>query len=181
MAESDDERLGRHLAAGSEEAFAELYDRFALRLYRVALAILNNSHDAEDAVQAVFVNLVHRRANLARVKNWAAYLLTVLRNEAARSGKRLRQQKADHPVEQIDQNSAPEERCRQDDLAWIETALQRLPDDQQKIVRLKTQAALTFAEIAELLQISPNTAASRYRYALDKLRRESMEDRDEAD
>jgi len=46
----------------------------------------------------------------------------------------------------------------------------REPPDQRAVVHLKLWQALTFEEIAGILDISPNTAASRYRYGVDKLR-----------
>jgi RNA polymerase sigma-70 factor (ECF subfamily) len=52
----------------------------------------------------------------------------------------------------------------------IERALAALPLEQREVIALKVDAGLTFAEIAEVTGVSPNTAASRYRYALEKLR-----------
>ena len=45
-----------------------------------------------------------------------------------------------------------------------------LPDAQREVMALKFQGGLTFAEIAAAMGTSLNTAASRYRYAIDKLR-----------
>ncbi len=60
------------------------------------------------------------------------------------------------------------------DEAWtrkaLAVALEALPAEQKAVLVLKVWEGLTFAEIAEVLDISANTAASRYRYALDKLR-----------
>lgn len=55
--------------------------------------------------------------------------------------------------------------------AQIEQALKTLPDYYQEVITLKIWGDLTFEEIAETLDIPMNTAASRYRYALEKLRR----------
>ena len=55
--------------------------------------------------------------------------------------------------------------------AQIEKALQTLPDYYKEVVILKIWGELTFEQIAETLDIPMNTAASRYRYALEKLRR----------
>ena len=52
----------------------------------------------------------------------------------------------------------------------VEISLQNLPQEQRAVLHLKLWENLTFAQIAEALDISPHTAASRYRYALDKLR-----------
>jgi len=52
----------------------------------------------------------------------------------------------------------------------LERALAALPREQREVVALKIDGGLTFAQVAEVLGISPNTAASRYRYALGRLR-----------
>jgi RNA polymerase sigma-70 factor, ECF subfamily len=52
----------------------------------------------------------------------------------------------------------------------LRRALSELPDDQREVVVMHVWGELTFSEIAELLGVSSNTAASRYRYALAKLR-----------
>ena len=49
-------------------------------------------------------------------------------------------------------------------------ALAELPPEQRAVAHLKLWEGLTFGQIAAALDIPPNTAASRYRYALDKLR-----------
>jgi DNA-directed RNA polymerase specialized sigma24 family protein len=49
-------------------------------------------------------------------------------------------------------------------------AVAALPEAQREVVALKIDAGLTFAEIAAVTGTSLNTAASRYRYALEKLR-----------
>ena len=53
--------------------------------------------------------------------------------------------------------------------ATLLSALTRLPQEQRETVTLKAFSGLTFAQIAEVLSISAGTAASRYRYALEKL------------
>jgi RNA polymerase sigma-70 factor (ECF subfamily) len=52
----------------------------------------------------------------------------------------------------------------------LEFALQKLPAEQREVVVLKLWQELTFEEISQICQIPVNTAASRYRYGLDKLR-----------
>ena len=57
----------------------------------------------------------------------------------------------------------------------LQDALSRLPAVQREVVMLKIWGELTFAEIAEALEIPANTAASRYRYALEELRKLTRE------
>ncbi len=54
--------------------------------------------------------------------------------------------------------------------AAVEKEIQRLPEAQREVLVLKFWGGLTFAEVAEALEIPPGTAASRYRLALDALR-----------
>ena len=61
----------------------------------------------------------------------------------------------------------PDEAAYRDELT---NALAELPAEQRAVVHLKLWVGLTFEQIAEALEIPPNTAASRYRYGLDKLR-----------
>jgi RNA polymerase sigma-70 factor (ECF subfamily) len=54
----------------------------------------------------------------------------------------------------------------------IQEAMRKLSDTYREVVTLKTWGGLTFAEIAEALEIPANTAASRYRYGLEELRKQ---------
>ena len=61
----------------------------------------------------------------------------------------------------------PDEKYFRDELA---EALGELPEEQRAVLHLKLWEGLTFEKIADALEIPPNTAASRYRYGIDKLR-----------
>jgi RNA polymerase sigma-70 factor (ECF subfamily) len=165
MSEPSGDELLAQLVAGREDAFAVLYDRYGAALYRVAFTLLGSRESAEDAVQEVFASLVRSRHMLAGVENLRAYLFAALRRAAVRIGTKRQAEPlvgevASPPALSLDVELA----------AKLERALAALPVEQREIVTLKIDGELTFAEIAALLGISANTAASRYRYALEKLR-----------
>ena len=60
--------------------------------------------------------------------------------------------------------------------AAIEAALVRLPEAQREVLVMKVWAGLSFPQIARVLDIPPDTAASRYRYALSRLREQLAEE-----
>lgn len=164
-----DDPLRQALAEGREEAFAALYDRFAPSLFRVAVNLTGSLHDAEDAVQEVFVGVVRARRQLRNVENLRAYLFTALRRAALRLAASRRERSLS--PEELLGLPAPQTKGPDSEQALrLERALQKLPAEQREVVVLKIDGELTFAEIAAVLGISPNTAASRYRYALEKLR-----------
>ena len=164
--------LAESLAAGDPEAFAALYDRLALRLLGAARTMTGSSSDAEDVVQDLFVELARGRARLAAVADLEAYLFTMLRNAIRRRGRRTaldRRAMLAITAGRRDPSSftTPAAELPDDALA---AAVAALPEAQREVVALKIDAGLTFAEIAAVTGTSLNTAASRYRYALEKLR-----------
>jgi RNA polymerase sigma-70 factor, ECF subfamily len=154
------------LATGQPEGYAALYDRLGRSLLRVARVMLHASGDAEDAVQDVFVQMVRHRDRLEQVRDLDAYVFAVLRNTVTQRLKR--QRKEQRNLRLLTPVGADERsRCSPGEL---EEALRLLPPRQREVIALKVDGGLTFAQIAEILNVNPNTAASRYRYALEKLR-----------
>jgi RNA polymerase sigma-70 factor (ECF subfamily) len=128
--------------------------------------------DAEDVVQEAFVRYWRLQRNLPGDPK--ALLLTSIRRAAIDRGRRetrrlLREAKAG---DEWEINAG----CFEPPLASdgrhdeLETALARLPVEQREVLTLKIWNELTFEQIGAILEISPNTAASRYRYALAALR-----------
>ncbi|MGD0390798.1 MAG: sigma-70 family RNA polymerase sigma factor [Tepidisphaeraceae bacterium] len=155
------------LARGQPESYAALYDRLGRSLLRVARVMLQASGEAEDAVQDVFVDLVRHRHRLAQVRDLDAYVFAMLRYAV---GRRLQRQRLEqHHLHRLTPVGADtRDPCLPDEL---EEALKSLPPEQREVITLKVDGGLTFAQIAEILKVNANTAASRYRYALEKLRR----------
>lgn len=164
-----DDPLRQALAEGREEAFAALYDQFAPSLFRVAVNLTGSPHDAEDAVQEVFVGVVRARRQMRNVENLRAYLFAALRHAALRLAS-ARRERSLSPEELLCLSAPQTKGPDSEQSLCLERALQRLPAEQREVIALKIDGGLTFAEIAVVLGISPNTAASRYRYALEKLR-----------
>ncbi len=157
------------MKVNQDQHFAALYDEYGSLLFRAGRALLGSGADAEDAVQSVFLSLVRSRKSLSGIADMRAYLLSALRHAAARiASRRTKESRLGQQAARSTMESAPS--LRQDDAFDLEKALRSLPPDQREIIALKFDGGLTFAEIATLLNINPNTAASRYRYALEKLR-----------
>ena len=157
------------LAAGDQRAYAALYEQFGGRLHAAAWGMLGRREDAEDAVQEVFMAMVRSRRKLTDVHDLGAYMFSALRQAAGR----LAARRARHPTTS-DAAAARAEATQQGSDnphgQRLNRALAALPPEQREVIALKIDGELTFAEIAQVLSVSINTAASRYRYALEKLR-----------
>ncbi|MEZ6184555.1 MAG: sigma-70 family RNA polymerase sigma factor [Planctomycetota bacterium] len=152
---------------------AALYDRHGARLFGYARLLTRSAQGAEDAVQDAFVRLA-QRGDLEGVHDVERYLFRTVRNEALRQLGRWARWRARNELvgefrlqESTDPTAGAERRER---AQRIERALAELPAPQREVVVLKVWHELTFEAIGEVLDVSPNTAASRYRYGAQKLR-----------
>ncbi len=142
-----------------------LYHQHGGVLLLFAVALAGDRARAQDAVHQVFLKMLES-GNLGGITDVKAYLFASVRNAILNEIK-------------IQQRSV----VLNEDTAWFEPpnrdyaaelslrrALTALPNDQRQVVVLHVWGELTFLQIGEILDISANTAASRYRYAFSKLR-----------
>ena len=151
------------------EALGGLFDLTALRLVRFAATVTRNQHDAEDAVQATLVRIADRPSILARCDEPWAYLLRMVRNDSLVILRRRKRWGSILSLADLLTRRDVDEVQREESHREVWTAIRGLPTDQAEVVVLKIWESMTFAQIAAVLEISPATAASRYRYALEKL------------
>ena len=160
-------KLAARLAKGEEQAFADLYDEYGGRLYGFLLGQTGRADAAEDLLQAVMLRVVRYRRKLAKVDNLRAWLFTLARNEARRRHGKSRLPESD-TVDPMLLTAPPDEEV--EDGEALRRAVARLAPERHEVISLKIWQQLTFSEVGEVLGISRNTAASRYRYALEDLR-----------
>ncbi len=150
-----------------------LYDEHAQALFAFLLSFTRHESDTRDLLQELFIKLAKRPELLEGVRDERSFLLRLAHNLAIdlirRRGTREKnyEQLAGQPAPIFASASEPDARAFREALA---AALGDIPADQRAVVHLKLWEGLTFEHIAELLDIPLNTAASRYRYGLDKLR-----------
>jgi RNA polymerase sigma-70 factor (ECF subfamily) len=158
--------------------WTDWYDGHAAVMLLLARQRVPSRADAEDIVQDAFVRFWPRRRRVADAK---AYLYRcVMRCAAdwfrAQQRRRARERAAARSPSQEHEplfRRHPQAAERQ---ALIEAALSQLPPEQRDVLVLKIWAGLTFAQIARVLDVPQNTAASRYRYAIESLRKDRVEE-----
>lgn len=150
-----------------------LYDEHAPSLFAFLLNFTRDENDTRDLLQELFIKIARETALLSNVENERAYLIRLAHNSAIDlirrrdTRERTKENFAAEKISLFAPAGDPDVKFFREELA---EALGELPEDQRAVVHLKLWEGLTFDEIAGALEISPNTAASRYRYGLDKLR-----------
>ena len=172
---ADDQRQWQEELRGTDPAaLARLYDAFAPRLYGCLLALTGQPEAAADLTQELFMRLARDRQKVAAARDVTAYLFGMARHlavDAARRAARAAPREAAwHLLAAPAADDTP--LLADDELAALSAALQCLPPEQREVIVLKVYQGLSFAQIAAALDVPLNTAASRYRYGLAKLREE---------
>lgn len=146
-----------------------LYDAHASGVFHYLNGIVKSEADAKDLLQDFFIKLADVSLP-SQIDNERAYLLRIAHRMAIdwlrRHASRARAESV-HPQAMFASQDDPDA----DRFARrVECALHELPADQRSIAEMKLWQGLTFEQIAEAQRIPLNTAASRYRYAIEKLR-----------
>jgi len=161
--------LIKHAQAGDREAFAALFEQYKNMVYKTAYLIVGNAHDAEDALQEVFL-LVHKSLSSfdSRKGAFTTWLYRITLNFCL-NHRRKRQQASLEDVSPTPATNFPGARLAEEDSLW--QATRSLSDKQQAVVILRYYWDLPYAEIASILDIPLGTVKSRLDLALKTLRK----------
>jgi RNA polymerase sigma-70 factor, ECF subfamily len=169
----DDGELLRQLQAGDEGAYDSVFRAWYPTLVRVATTLLRDADAAEEAAQEVMLELWRRRHVMDSDTSLRAYLLRSVRNRALNRLRHLRVRRdTERDVESM--YEAPEgadQPIIASELAEaVRVALDQLPPRCREIFELSRNDGLKYAEIAEVLDISPKTVEAQMGKALRILR-----------
>ena len=164
-----DDSIRAALAHDDPSAIEQIWDRYAGDLLAMLQARLGSRHDGEDVLQAVFVRIVRKRHRLAKARRLDSYIFRIARNEAAAYVKMKKRGRAEQSLHDSWLAADDDSRELGDQVELLQSALLQLPAEQREVIVLKVYRERTFAEIAQMLGVSQNTAASRYRYGMEKL------------
>lgn len=151
----------------------DLYGRHGDDLYRYLLFKLGSAEDAEDVLQEAFVRFARYDLRWRFVRDPRAFVFRVARNEANRFLRRKLGRREGEKVIQMGARTALGHAFIKPDELSLSPLMQRaegLPGEQKEAVYLKVFDGLTFKEIGLVCGVTANTAASRYRYGIEKLR-----------
>jgi len=150
-----------------------LYDTHARALHAFLLNLTRDEPDTRDLLQEIFNRLASRPDLLAGARNERGFLLRLAHNLAVDLFRRrnARNRRHESAAAVTPEFFAPtDNRDEAEFRRQLGEAMGGLPPEQRAVVHLKLWEGLTFDAIATALDVPLNTAASRYRHGLDKLR-----------
>ena len=125
-----------------------------------------SNHDAEDVLQEALVESWHRAGGRPET----ALVFATIRRRAIDLARRIDRRGEREKIADSEQPHFTCPHAEREEAAFLENALLHLPENQREVLTLKFWGGLTFAEVAETLEIPAGTAASRYRLAINSLR-----------
>ena len=135
-----------------KEIWLPLSDRF----YRVAYHILESQEDAEDAVQELYLKLIKTPDKFSKIKDPAAFGITILRNICIDIIRRREKRKAEelHEYMIADESSPDKAAAEKDKLRVLIQEIGRLPQKQSMVLKMRTIDGLEYEEIAQRTGLS---------------------------
>jgi RNA polymerase sigma-70 factor (ECF subfamily) len=153
----------------THEDWKVCFSRLAPGLLLFARQWMRSSADAEDVVQEAFVRFWRRQHSIDNRALLYATVRSIALDFIRRDSRRARREAT--AFSESDQSIDPHFQLDDETQQALSEAIDRLPQEQREVLVMKIWNDLTFAEIAGVLGISQNTAASRYRYALAALKK----------
>ncbi len=170
----EDTLLKLRFNRGDRDALRRIYEKYKDDLLKLAVALLNDICAAEDVVNDAFVTFTQSMGEIRLTGNLKSFLTTCIVNHA-RNMYRAKQRKKTVGIDEAgqiksDANGPEQSAIFNEEYQQLKDAMAELPYEQREIIVLRLHNGMRFRHIAKSLNISINTAKSRYRYGLDKLR-----------
>ncbi|HBC22282.1 MAG TPA: RNA polymerase subunit sigma-24 [Porphyromonadaceae bacterium] len=181
-----DEQLVRAYIDGSNEAFDALLKRHQVRVYNYILRVVKNEDVANDIFQETFVKAIMtikqgRYTESGKFLAWISRIAHNLIIDYYRQEKSENLQSADlSDVDILNRKELCEDTIedvliQEQILKDVKYLIQELPPLQREVLNMRYYQNLSFKEIAEITNVSINTALGRMRYAILNLRRIAAE------
>ena len=156
--------------------FNQLMSHLRPKLYRFALSFIRRTDEAEDVVQEIGIKMWERRSELDTMRSVEAYAMTAVRNRCldyarsphSRTSELLETHDATH-------EQTPYKTLEQSDMAaFVRRLIERLPEQQQTVIRLRDIEGYELDEIAEITGINEGAVRTSLSRARQKIREELL-------
>jgi len=172
--DTPDSNLLDLINTGNESALTELYNRYWESLFVYVVKVLKDQEEASDIVQETFIALWQKKGELTNVQSLKAYLFAIARYKSLRSiSLSISQERYKESYlyffKDLDQ-SAELNLIASEMETFLEAHIQRLPERMREVFLLSRKEHLSYAQIAEKLNISDKTVKKQIHNALKYLR-----------
>jgi RNA polymerase sigma-70 factor (ECF subfamily) len=177
---SDDELIARY-QAGEENALKTIILRYQRRLFSYILVSVKNKELAEDIFQDTFIKVINtiRSGNYHEEGKFFQWIMRIANNLKIDYYRQTQRMPTVDGGEDFDiftiigskDETVEEKMIREQTYSDLNHYVEYLPEEQKEVLKMRIYSAYSFKEIAEMTNVSINTALGRMRYALINLRK----------
>ena len=181
---SDDELIARY-QAGEETALKTIILRYQRRLFSYILVSVKNKELAEDIFQDTFIKVINtiRSGNYHEEGKFFQWIMRIANNLKIDYYRQLQRMPTVDGGEDFDiftiigskDETVEEKMIREQTYSDLNHYVEYLPEEQKEVLKMRIYSDYSFKEIAEMTNVSINTALGRMRYALMNLRKMAKE------
>lgn len=162
------------IAEGDEQAFAQLYKKYAVQLLQFAKSLIRNKEQAEEVVEDIFISIWRNRATITEIENIAVYLYVAVKNKCLTLLSQKARELVTAPFDfldiQISESSSPYSvMVTNEAFGHMKNAVDSLPPKCKMIFKLIREDGLKYKEVAEILNISVNTIDAQMAIAVKRI------------
>jgi len=169
-----DQELAELLKEGDREAFTEIYDRYAPKVYYQINQIVRNAETAKDLVQDLFITIWNKAGHIKANANLGGYLYIAAQNSVLKyiRDNRLQVDYLDSLSELADEITEEQNGDYDIEVLYnlIEIEISKLPEKMRTIFELSRRGDLSYKQIAAELGIADNTVKKQVSNALKIIR-----------
>ncbi|WP_316818136.1 RNA polymerase sigma-70 factor [Pedobacter nyackensis] len=166
----------KKIAEGDERSFAELFHWYSKPLAEFVYKLTDSMDLTEEIIQDSFIKIWLRRETLTDIKNFSGYLYILCRNETLLVLKKIAAKHVSHAAFEkevineleLEELANPADEYRK----LIEIAVNKLPEQQQKVYKMSRYERLKHEEIAKALNLSPETVKKHIQLAVQFIRKD---------
>jgi RNA polymerase sigma-70 factor (family 1) len=163
------------IAAGDTRAFRDLYARYQDRLYGFLYQLTKSHSISEDLLQDTFMRIWEERARLSEIRDFKAYVFTMVKHRALNSLKRI--SKEEVVIRQIAHQSDNEDRSTETDVQYnelkrkVDWVVRQLPPRQRTVYQMSREQGLRQEEISDRLNVTVATVKKHLTLSLRYIRK----------
>jgi len=176
--QTTDANLIRRYLAGQDRAFDKLFKRYERPLFSFILRFVRDREGAEDLFQQTWMKVIKALPQYEERGSFSSWLFGIANNCCVDHARKKTRSKVDDLTssEGLDRlpnpHPNPEDTViRKEQKAWLEQAVEQLPQEQKQVVLMRLFGQLPFKEIARVVNCPLNTVLGRMHYALKNLRK----------
>jgi len=183
--QTTDKELIKGFIAGQDPCFDELLDRYKSKVFTTIYLIVKDRSIAEDLFQDVMIKVIRmiRSGKYNEEGKFLPWIVRIARNLAIDHFRKVQRTPVQRESEDYDifssvqrtEESSEEQIISQENARYVRKLIQQLPEKQREVLIMRSYAELSFKEIADITDVSINTALGRMRYALLNLKKLARE------